>query len=293
MSTVDLSWADAAAAVSFLLQTALAILIVGGLWLVLNRITSFNDHHEIMVRRNWPYLVQRLGVLLAHIIGATACFDFSGRISGVFVAFMGLLWVTVVLVVAYLVIERYLGRTPRLHDAHKDNMGISITKAAAFVMVGLILNGALSGSTPSTEIAISATVTFTALGLIAAFGGVKLRNLREHQNLLAASRSGKLAASFELTGVLLAMGILLRNAIAGDFVSWSAALIGFGLTFVISMVLLYPLRAISNRVIFHYCSVSEAQREDAEVPAAAMAGVLVGVAVLVSSIVTPIVNLLN
>ena len=45
---------------------------VGLLWHVLNRLTPFNDEHELFDKHNYAYLLQRLGLCAAQVIAMLA-----------------------------------------------------------------------------------------------------------------------------------------------------------------------------------------------------------------------------
>ena len=283
---------DAQIAGTALVQGLVALAFVGALWWMIDKFTHFNDSEEILVNQNWRYLTQRVGLVAAQVAGVMACFSYSGRWSSVGVMTLGSLWVMLVLLVLYPLIERSFGRKAKLQEAHMDNMGISLDKAAAYVAAGLVLNGSLSGAAPNTATAISATLVFTVLGLVALRVGVYVHNRGLKYDLVAEAREGKMPAAFELAGVLVALGILLRNAIAGDFVGWVPGLIAFEVTLGISLALLYIYRVVADKFIFSHCTVNGAQREEAVMPSAVLALILPVTALVVSMVVTPLVGIL-
>lgn len=289
---MNLTGFDVQIATTILLQGLLALVFIGGLWALVDKFTHFNDYAEIVVNKNWRYLVQRLGMLVAQTTGILACFSLSGKWSSIWVMTLGAAWVTIVMLLIYFLIERVLGRRTRQQDSHMDNMGVSLAKASAYLVVGFVLNGSLSGSAPDATTAIAATVTFTVLGLVSVPVGVYLHNRGLKYNLTEETREGKLPAALELSGILLALGILLRNAIAGDFVGWTPGLVGFGITLGIGWLLLYAYRVIADKVVFHHCNVNNAQRGDAVGVAALLAALLPIIALIVSMVVTPIAGIL-
>ncbi|HET9411255.1 MAG TPA: DUF350 domain-containing protein, partial [Candidatus Saccharimonadales bacterium] len=219
---------DAQVAGTVLIQGLLALMFIGGLWYAIDKLTHFDDYREIVVERNWRYLVQRLGLTGGQTAGVLACFNLSGTWSGVGAMALGGLWVTLIMLLAYPFIERTVGHRAKFQEAHMNNMGVSLAKAAAYLTVGLVLNGSLSGNAPNITTAIAATVAFSALGLVSVPIGVWLHNRGLKYDLTGETREDKLPAALELAGTLLALGIILRNAIAGDFTGWAPGLIGFG-----------------------------------------------------------------
>ena len=289
---LNLTLFDAQTVGTVLIQGLLAFVFIGGLWALVDKFTHFNDYDEIVVNKNWRYLVQRIGMLLAQTGGIMACFSLSGKWSSVGIMALGSAWVTIVLMAIYFLIERVLGRRTRQQDSHMDNMGVSLAKASAYLVVGFVLNGSLSGSAPDPTTAIAATVIFTLLGLVSVPIGIYLHNRGLSYNLTKEAREGKLPAALELSGILLALGIILRNAIAGDFVGWAPGLVGFGITLGIGWLLLYAYRVIAGKIVFHHCNVNNAQREDAVGVSALLAVLLPTIALIVSMVVTPIAGVL-
>ncbi len=283
---------DGQVAATALLQGVVALLFIGGLWFALDKFTRFDDFHEIMVKHNWAYLVQRAGILIGQTLGIASCFTFTGRWGSIGGMAMGAAWVTFIILVAYPIVDRALGRATKPQEANEDGMSVSLIKGAAHVTIGLVLAGALSGASPDIATAIAATAVFTALGLAAVVGSLYIHTRGLKYDLIGEARNGEMGASFELAGALIAVGILLRNAIAGDFVGWVAGLAGFGITFGVSLILLYAYRVIAGKVVFRHCTVNGAQRKDAVGPAVLLAILLPVTALLVSYVVIPIAGIL-
>jgi hypothetical protein len=296
---MHLTLSDGLVAATLLIQAVIAFLFLGGLWFIVDKFTRFDDYREISINKNWAYLIQRYGMLIAATLGVGSSFNFSGRWSSIGFMAIGSAWVILVVLFVYPFVERVFG-TSNPHDAYRDNMTASLTKAAAYFAIGMVLSGALSGSAPNGTTAIAATGVFTLLGLVvmplAVFlhmRGFKRSKLKEGKRfgLLIEARECKLQAGFELAGVLIALGILLRNAITGDFVGWLPGLLGFGITFGISLVLLYVYRIVGDKLVFHHISVHGAQSSDTEGPAILLALLLPVTAYIVSMVVTPIAGI--
>jgi hypothetical protein len=307
---MNLTLHDGQLALTLIIQGIVAVLFVGGLWFAINRFTAFDDHYEIRTKKNWVYLTQRYGMLIAAVIGIGGSFNTSGRWSSIGMMTLGAAWVTLVLLSLYPFIERMLSRTSNPHEAYLDDMPVSVSKAAAYVTVGMVLLGALSGSSPDGTTAIAATIAFTVMGLAVVpfalfvhFRGLtrmRVRALNQQEtatsekpkSILMEAREGNRRAAFELSGVLVALGILLRNAIAGDFIGWWQGIVSFVIAFGMSLVLLYVYRVIVDKLIFRKVSVDEAQAVDMEGPAVLLALLLPITAYIVSKVVTPIAGVL-
>jgi hypothetical protein len=266
---------------------------VAGLWKLLNVVTpSVDDHHEIFVGGNWAYLVQRLGIALAQAIGMFSSIGVSqpNRWSDVGWLALAGLWVSVLLLAVRPVVDRTVERSAQRADqAHADNLAVSMVKAAFFVAFGFVVNGSLTGSAPNLATALTATAVFTVLGGAVLLACYRLHDLVHPQAVHDGVRAGRLPASVEAAGVLVALGLIMRNAIAGDFVGWAPALIGFGVTAVAGLVVLYVARWLIDRLVITSFTLKEIHESNQVTAAALLAALLPLVAMPVTAVVGTLV----
>src|SRR4051812_2599740 len=89
---------------------------LAGFWKLLNVLTpDVDDHAEIFVRHNWPYLVQRLGISLAQAIGMLSSIGISSpnRWSDVLWLLLAGAWVSLLLFAVHPVVDRAVLRANR------------------------------------------------------------------------------------------------------------------------------------------------------------------------------------
>jgi len=272
-----------------LVEIAVFIGFLAALWQVLNMVTrSFDDHREIVAHDNWPYLVQRLGITVAQAVGMLSSIGISepNRWSDVVWLLIAGAWVFVLLLAVHPVIDRIVTlRVRHAEAARTDELAVSLVKAAFYVAFGCVVNGSLSGSAPDWPTALAATVVFTVLGGALLIAGYLLIDLVNPYPVREGVRSGRLASSLEAAGVLVALGLIMRNAIAGDFVGWLPALAGFAITAVVGLAVLYATRWLFDRLILTGSNIREVHESNRVAAAALLAAFLPLVALPVTAVV--------
>lgn len=135
-------------------------------------------------------------------------------------------------------------------DADKEivedqNSGVGMVTAANHVATGLILNGVLSGEGGG----LGALFLFFVLGQLALILAAKVYDRLLPYDAQAALERDNVAVGTAYAGVLLAIGNIIRFAVAGDFVSWARSLEGFGISVLLGLVLLPLVRLAADKFI--------------------------------------------
>lgn len=272
-----------------LVEVVVFIGFLAGLWKLLNAMTrSFDDHQEIFVGNNWAYLVQRLGIAVAQATGMLAAIGINSpnRWSDVGWLLVAGAWVSLLLLAVHPVIDRTVGQVAqRLDDARSHNLAVATVKAAFYVAFGFVVNGSLTGTAPSWPVAITATLVFTALGGALLLGCYALHDLVTPYAMRQGVREGRLTSSFEAAGVLVALGLIMRNAIAGDFTGWLPAFVGFANTAVAGLVVLYLTRWLIDKLVLTHATIKEVHESNQVTAAALLAALLPLVALPVTAVV--------
>jgi len=268
----------------------LLTLVAGGvLWFVQNRLTRFDDHEVLFREGNVAYLLQRAALLLGFAVAAlpTATrtpddLPWSRLIGEAY----ELVWV----VVAFLAVRYVVGfvLVQRLADDEEllsGNVALGVVEAGFYLGFGFILNGSLTGASPTPAQGLASTVVFGVLGLALVVGVFWLHEAVTPWSIREQVRAGGLTAAFEAAGVLLAVGIVVREGVAGDFTGWALGLEAFAVTAVVAVVTLYLFRWLANRLLLRGTTIGDIQRDHQVVASAFGAVVMVVVAVLVAAVV--------
>jgi uncharacterized membrane protein YjfL (UPF0719 family) len=272
----------ATAALKIVIVVAFLVL----LWVIIDKVTSFDDERELFQHRNMGYAVVRISIVAAQAI---ALLPLIGTVNDNFWSDIGplLAWgagATVVLLALNWVFDATIHRSGGIDALSTTSMADAVAKGGFYVASGLIFNAALSGVAPSLGEAIAASVVFSALGFVALLAGYALLGLigpfRRRKQLGEAN----LAASIISAGVVVGLGFILRLAIAGDFNGWGSGLVGFVVTFVLGYVLLIVLIFVIDIAVVRSKNLREIVGQN-EVPAACvMAGMLIAVGLSIGSV---------
>lgn len=276
-----------------LVEVLIFIGFLGGLWQLLNvATTSFDDHREIVEGQNWAYLIQRLGITTAQAIGMLAAVGLGAEQRWADVAWLAAagVWVALLLLAVHPLIDRMVARRARpTADARGDGIAVSMVKAAFYIGFGCVVNGSLSGSAPDWGTAAAATAVFTALGGALLVAGYFLIDLVNPFPVRDGVADGRLASGFEAAGVLVALGLIVRNAIAGDFVGWGSGIAGFALVAGVGLVILYLTRWVFDRLVLSGSSLREVHEANRVSAAALLAAFLPLAALPVTAVVGTLV----
>ena len=98
-------------------------------------------------------------------------------------------------------------------------------------------------------------------------------------------RDRSLTAGFEAGGVLAAVGIVVREGVAGDFTTWTDGLVAFAATSLFAVAMLYAFRWLTNRLVLRSATLRQIQDRQLVGASAFSAVLLVVVAISVAAVV--------
>lgn len=276
------SWPPAA--VSLLL----ALVVGWALWATHNALTRFDDRKVLFEQGSVAYLVQRAALVLAFGIASLPTITRgevdhpwntlplqAAQLAWVFVALLGLRY----LVDAVLLRER---NTDELLDG---NVALGILEAGFYIGFGFILNGSLTGSSPTFALSLASTVVFGLLGMAVVVGVFWLHEAVTPWSVRGLVRERSLTAAFEAGGILAAVGIVVREGVAGDFTDWTGGLVAFAATTLFAVAMLYLFRWVTNRLILRSWTLRQIQEERLTTASAFSSVLLIVVAISVAAVV--------
>lgn len=173
---------------------------------------------------------------------------------------------------------------------HRDiiegrNVAASVVLFSTFIATGLIFSGAVRGEGGGLE----AWVTLLVFQLLGQAVLALMAHLFEyitpfdlHAEIVQRSN---LAAAMGYAGALISMGIILHNAVLGDFVNWQTDLRGF-LIWCAPLLMLWPVRAlVVNGVLLGFNNLNHEIAQDRNVGVGVIEAVTyIGFALLVMNI---------
>ena len=268
-------------------KVLLFVLLLVALWELINVLTHFDDEHELFEKRNAPYAIVRISIVLGQAIAMTPLLGVtSGGWSDVGTLLGWGVGVLVALLLVNLVIDRVVKHPGGLSAVHQSSMAAAVVKGGVLLASGLVFHAALSGTAPSIGIAVASTAVFSVLGLaglvlayfVLGFLGPFARRGRQNDD-------SALAAAIVSAGVLIGLGLVMRTAIAGDFTTWADGLIGFAVTFVAGFVLLVVVVWLIDLLIIRSRHMNQIVANNEVLPAVVMSSMVVAVALGVGSVV--------
>ena len=126
-----------------------------------------------------------------------------------------------------------------------QNVGTGAVLGASYVATGLVVNGAVTGVLGG----VVETLVFWLLGQLALVLAGLVYERMIGFDLHGEIEKDNVAAGIAFAGALIGVGIIVRHAAAGDFISWSMNLQEFALEVILSLVLLPIVRFLADVVL--------------------------------------------
>lgn len=126
-----------------------------------------------------------------------------------------------------------------------QNTGAGAVQAASYIASGFIIAGAIHGEGGG----IATTIVFFVIGQLALIIFAKIYDLITSFSLHDEIENNNFSAGIAFSGTLIALGIILSKASAGDFISWQHNLLVFIFDALIAFILLPIFRVIIDKLI--------------------------------------------
>lgn len=125
------------------------------------------------------------------------------------------------------------------------NTGMAAVRFGVYVATGLIAAGSLNGEGGG----VGTAVAFFVLGQAALIVFARIYDMTTPYDLQKEIEAGNTAAGVAFGGTILALGIILARAVAGDFIGWTENLILFAEVVVIGIVILQVVRVLMDKLV--------------------------------------------
>lgn len=126
------------------------------------------------------------------------------------------------------------------NELKKGNVAVGIAEAGLFIATGIIAFGSFSGEGPWYS-----SIVFFLLSQIVLIIMARVFELI-HGDVVPAIKEGNTAAGLLLGGSMIAYALILKTAVAGNFISWEVDLISFGISVISGFILIL---LFANKVI--------------------------------------------
>ncbi len=139
-----------------------------------------------------------------------------------------------------------------------QNAGTGAVEAGVYVATALVIAGSVSGEGGGPETSLA----FAALGLLVLVLYTLFYELTTSFNIHDEIDRNNTAVGVALAGNLVAIGVVVLKAVAGDFVNWEEALAGFIIFAAFGFGLLLAMRLVVDLLIFPRVKVADELAKD-------------------------------
>ncbi|VAW62074.1 hypothetical protein MNBD_GAMMA11-933 [hydrothermal vent metagenome] len=143
------------------------------------------------------------------------------------------------------------------------NFGTGVVQAGSYLASGFIVAASLHGEGGGVVTAIAFFLLAQLMLVAYAFIYNWITSFDIHHEIEQDNASAGLAVS----GNLIALGIILMNAVGGNFISWEHNLMLFFRNTALAFILLPVFRLLLDRVVFSHTDLSEKIVKDKNIPA--------------------------
>ncbi len=250
------------------------------------RTKKIDDDYEIEEESNLAIGIRRAGLYLGISIAMIGPLSSGGQLT--FFNELKAMAADGILVLFLLFTARFISDKLILKgidnddEAKKKNAAVGTVEFAIYIATGLILNGSFSGEGGG----FLTSIVFFALGQIVLILICRIYEAVTPYSLLEEIKNQNLSAGISLGGTVLAMGIILRSSVTGNFVSWGNDLIGFGISAVSGIVLLLILKKVTDKLFLPHTNLkTEIVRDKNSAALILTESVIIAFAIILSGVV--------
>jgi len=225
----------------------------------------FNADEEIEEKSNLAVALRRGGLYLCvsiALFGAIAG-PSQGFVKDLILLMTDGIFITIALAIAKVVSEKII--LPHLdnnEEIRKGNVAVGLSEMGLFLATGLIAAGSFTGSSPSLLQGILSALVFFILGQAILVIGAKLIGKTVKFDLAKEMQEGNSAAGIFAGGILLALGVVLAQSIAGDSMGWVPDLTSFGISAVKAILALFIFTWLADLIFLPNTTVAEEVARD-------------------------------
>ncbi len=129
------------------------------------------------------------------------------------------------------------------------NEGTGVVEGAVAVASGLIIFGAVSGESGGILHGIQTAVIFWAIGQFVLIATAKIFDKTLSYDLLGEIEKDNVAVGVSFAGILIAIANIVRFAISGDFLGWTAQFSNIGIDLLLGLLLLPLVRFLADKIL--------------------------------------------
>ncbi len=131
-----------------------------------------------------------------------------------------------------------------------ENVGTGVIEGSAYIATGLILFGAITGESGGGYIHGTITaIGYWFIGMIIMMITSRLYAKFIGYDIHAEIEKDNVAAGVAMAGAMVAISIVVMNALLGDFENWVTTLVEIGVEVVLGLLMLPVMRVIADKIL--------------------------------------------
>ncbi|WP_435262171.1 DUF350 domain-containing protein [Tenacibaculum sp. nBUS_03] len=214
---------------------------------------KINITNELIVKDNFAFILSYVGyfiglitILGGAIIGESAGFYTDLIHIGVYgVAGVILLHLSI-FISNKLVLPKFDIKKEIIED---KNEGTGIIEACIYIANALLLHGALIGESTSLQEGLLTFISYWALGNFMLIIATKIFTLWISFDVHKHIEKDNVAVGVSFGGAILAIGIIIMNALIDPFIDWTTTLIDVSLQTILGIILLPIMRFLTDKIL--------------------------------------------
>lgn len=232
--------------------TAFIIFYIGKLGYKLVNSTT-NVTHELIEKDNFAFILSYVGyfVGLVIILGGAIIGESHGFVQDLIqistYSLLGIVLLHISIRLSNLII------LPKFHIKKEiiedQNAGTGVIEASIYIANALILYGALIGESPSLQEGLVTFVSYWVIGNIMLMISAKVFALWMNFDVHDHIEKDNVAVGVSFSGAILALGIIIMNALLDPFIDWTTTIIDVSLQTVLGCILLPIMRFLTDKVL--------------------------------------------
>ncbi|RZT00003.1 DUF350 domain-containing protein [Aquimarina brevivitae] len=242
---------DFLASLSYILL-AILILIIGKLiYQLIYRKLSIKN--ELVFKDNFAFSVAYVGYFIGIllVIGGAIIGESYGWIEDIkailYYSTIGIILINISKWINNKVILRKFNVTKEIIS--DQNTGTGVVEASVFIGAGLVLFGAISGESGGFLIGSLTAISYWSLGMLFQIIACKLYISFIGYDVHDQIEKDNVAVGVALSGIIIAISIVVMNALLGDFQDWKTTLLDISSQTTIGLLLLPLMRVIADKIL--------------------------------------------
>ncbi len=247
---------------------------------------NIDDDKEIEEYSNFAIGIKRAGLYIGLALGMMG--PLVSEESHYFLTDLQEMAIDGVFVITILFASRFLTEKiffggSSMNDMLKNrNHAAGIVEFGIYISEGLILNGSFSGVGGG----IAASLLFFMLGQISLIVLVKIYQKSQPVKLFDEIKEGNDAAAIAVAGIMIALSIILRASIAGNFHGWVEDLTAFGISAFSGIAALIVMKKIVDFLFLPHTTLETEIKRDRNCAALILTeSILIAFALILSTLI--------